>query len=205
MMRIIVWSLLLSYLQRLAIAKEFGDKAAERRAYSNLGNAFIFLSQFNTATEYYRWGQSWECHLVVREWSKLNCIVTKPSKKNNYTCIFFWFIYCLSFCFSICARSVKIPLGAMHKFSFCLVTFTVFSFQALPPLSRHCCVIRLNISLHLLDVYASLRRNNLSERKEGVQWMGVATILLLGTFWIYFNVYFLKIFFKLQIVTSKIF
>ena len=41
-------------LQRLSIAKEFGDKAAERRAYSNLGNALIFLGQFNTATEYYR-------------------------------------------------------------------------------------------------------------------------------------------------------
>lgn len=40
--------------QRLSIAKEFGDKAAERRAYSNLGNALIFLGQFNTATEYYR-------------------------------------------------------------------------------------------------------------------------------------------------------
>ena len=42
------------FLQRLSIAKEFGDKAAERRAYSNLGNALIFLGQFNTATEYYR-------------------------------------------------------------------------------------------------------------------------------------------------------
>lgn len=44
----------LSFVQRLSIAKEFGDKAAERRAYSNLGNALIFLGQFNTATEYYR-------------------------------------------------------------------------------------------------------------------------------------------------------
>ncbi|CAI5667044.1 unnamed protein product [Oreochromis niloticus] len=42
------------FWQRLSIAKEFGDKAAERRAYSNLGNALIFLGQFNTATEYYR-------------------------------------------------------------------------------------------------------------------------------------------------------
>lgn len=47
------------YSQRLSIAKEFGDKAAERRAYSNLGNALIFLGQFSTATEYYRWGR-WE-------------------------------------------------------------------------------------------------------------------------------------------------
>ena len=45
----------LNLFQRLAIAKEFGDKAAERRAYSNLGNALIFLGQFNTATEYYRY------------------------------------------------------------------------------------------------------------------------------------------------------
>lgn len=40
--------------QRLAIAKEFGDKAAERRAYSNLGNAHIFLGRFDVAAEYYK-------------------------------------------------------------------------------------------------------------------------------------------------------
>lgn len=42
------------YLQRLAIAKEFGDKAAERRAYSNLGNAHIFLGRFDVAAEHYK-------------------------------------------------------------------------------------------------------------------------------------------------------
>lgn len=47
-------TLIFFHSQRLSIAKEFGDKAAERRAYSNLGNALIFLGQFNTATEYYR-------------------------------------------------------------------------------------------------------------------------------------------------------
>lgn len=40
--------------QRLAIAKEFGDKAAERRAYSNLGNAHVFLGRFDVAAEYYK-------------------------------------------------------------------------------------------------------------------------------------------------------
>lgn len=40
--------------QRLAIAKEFGDKAAERRAHSNLGNAHIFLGRFDVAAEYYK-------------------------------------------------------------------------------------------------------------------------------------------------------
>ncbi|KAH0615446.1 hypothetical protein JD844_004693 [Phrynosoma platyrhinos] len=40
--------------QRLAIAKEFGDKAAERRAYSNLGNAHIFLGRFDISAEYYK-------------------------------------------------------------------------------------------------------------------------------------------------------
>lgn len=40
--------------QRLLIAKEFGDKAAERRAYSNLGNAYIFLGEFEMASEYYK-------------------------------------------------------------------------------------------------------------------------------------------------------
>ncbi|NXC13473.1 GPSM1 protein, partial [Corythaeola cristata] len=41
-------------LLRLAIAKEFGDKAAERRAYSNLGNAHIFLGRFDISAEYYK-------------------------------------------------------------------------------------------------------------------------------------------------------
>lgn len=40
--------------KRLLIAKEFGDRSAERRAYSNLGNAYIFLGEFETAAEYYR-------------------------------------------------------------------------------------------------------------------------------------------------------
>lgn len=44
----------LCLLQRLAIAKEFGDKAAERRAYSNLGNAHIFLGRFDISAEYYK-------------------------------------------------------------------------------------------------------------------------------------------------------
>lgn len=40
------------HLERLKIAREFGDKAAERRAYSNLGNAHIFQvdSNFNPLT-----------------------------------------------------------------------------------------------------------------------------------------------------------
>ena len=40
--------------QRLAIAKEFGDKSAERRAYSNLGNAHIFLGEFDVAADQYK-------------------------------------------------------------------------------------------------------------------------------------------------------
>ncbi|XP_051551629.1 G-protein-signaling modulator 2-like [Myxocyprinus asiaticus] len=42
------------YFHRLLIAKEFGDRAAERRAYCNLGNACIFLGEFEKATEHYR-------------------------------------------------------------------------------------------------------------------------------------------------------
>lgn len=42
------------FLQRLLIAKEFGDRAAERRAYCNLGNAYIFLGQFEVAAENYK-------------------------------------------------------------------------------------------------------------------------------------------------------
>lgn len=41
-------------MQRLRIAKEFGDKAAERRAQCNLGNAHIFLGQFEAAVENYK-------------------------------------------------------------------------------------------------------------------------------------------------------
>lgn len=40
--------------QRLKIAREFGDKAAERRAYSNLGNSHIFLGEFEKAAEHYK-------------------------------------------------------------------------------------------------------------------------------------------------------
>lgn len=41
--------------QRLLIAKEFGDRAAERRAYCNLGNAYIFLGEFEVAAEHYKY------------------------------------------------------------------------------------------------------------------------------------------------------
>lgn len=40
--------------QRLLIAKEFGDRSAERRAYCNLGNAYIFLGEFEVAAEHYK-------------------------------------------------------------------------------------------------------------------------------------------------------
>ena len=48
----VLFSLL--YSQRLSIAKEFGDKAAERRAFTNLGNAHIFLGDFELAADYYK-------------------------------------------------------------------------------------------------------------------------------------------------------
>lgn len=43
-----------SFLQRLAIAEEFNDKPAERRACSNLGNAHVFLGEFENAADYYK-------------------------------------------------------------------------------------------------------------------------------------------------------
>ena len=49
-----VISFLSSLTQRLAIAKEYSDKAAERRACSNLGNAHVFLGEFEIAAEYYK-------------------------------------------------------------------------------------------------------------------------------------------------------
>lgn len=47
-------NLVFSSVQRLLIAKEFGDRAAERRAYCNLGNTYIFLGEFEVAAEHYK-------------------------------------------------------------------------------------------------------------------------------------------------------
>jgi G-protein signaling modulator 2 len=44
----------LHFQERLKIAKEFGDRSAERRAHSNLGNAHIFLGEFEKAAEHYK-------------------------------------------------------------------------------------------------------------------------------------------------------
>jgi len=41
-------------VQRLSVAKEFGDKSAERRAYSNLGNAYIFQGHYELAVDQYK-------------------------------------------------------------------------------------------------------------------------------------------------------
>ncbi|VDP95601.1 unnamed protein product [Echinostoma caproni] len=46
--------LLASLSQRLNFAVEFGDLAAQRRAYSNLGNAYIYLADFPSAAINYR-------------------------------------------------------------------------------------------------------------------------------------------------------
>ncbi len=46
-------SLSLAHLQRLSIAEALGDKMAARRAYSNLGNAQVFLGKYSSATQYY--------------------------------------------------------------------------------------------------------------------------------------------------------
>ena len=46
--------LLFNFQERLKIAREFGDRSAERRAHSNLGNANIFLGEFETAAEHYK-------------------------------------------------------------------------------------------------------------------------------------------------------
>ena len=40
-------------LQRLSIAEVLGDKVAARRAYSNLGNAQVFLGKYSSAAQYY--------------------------------------------------------------------------------------------------------------------------------------------------------
>ena len=38
----------------MKVAREFGDRAAERRAHSNLGNAHIFLGEFEKAADHYK-------------------------------------------------------------------------------------------------------------------------------------------------------
>ena len=40
-------------LQRLSIAELLDDKVAARRAYSNLGNAQVFLGKYASAAQYY--------------------------------------------------------------------------------------------------------------------------------------------------------
>ena len=42
------------FQERLKIAREFVDRSAERRAHSNLGNANIFLGEFEKAAEHYK-------------------------------------------------------------------------------------------------------------------------------------------------------
>ena len=44
----------INFQERLKIATEFGDRSAERRAHSNLGNANIFLGEFEKAAEHYK-------------------------------------------------------------------------------------------------------------------------------------------------------
>lgn len=61
--------------KRLLIAKEFGDRSAERRAYSNLGNAYIFLGEFETAAEYYRWVTADKHHLYLLYSLLLLCLI----------------------------------------------------------------------------------------------------------------------------------
>lgn len=43
-------------IQRLETARQFGDKAAMRRAYTSLANAHVFLPNMERAMEFYRWG-----------------------------------------------------------------------------------------------------------------------------------------------------
>jgi len=41
-------------VQRLIVAEEYGDKQAVRRAYSNLGNSYVFLGRYAKAIEIYK-------------------------------------------------------------------------------------------------------------------------------------------------------
>lgn len=47
--------IIFAFKKRLEIAKKFNDKAAERRAHCNLGNAHIFLGEFHKAIENYKY------------------------------------------------------------------------------------------------------------------------------------------------------
>lgn len=42
------------FLQRLRIAEEYGDQQAVRRAYSNLGNSYVFLGKYSKAIDLYK-------------------------------------------------------------------------------------------------------------------------------------------------------
>lgn len=49
-----ILKMFLYFNQRLKIAREFGDKSAERRANSNLGNSHVFLGEFEEAADHYK-------------------------------------------------------------------------------------------------------------------------------------------------------
>lgn len=122
---------LLGLSQRLSIAKEFGDKAAERRAYSNLGNALIFLGQFNTATEYYRWGKRGVWHLVEWRWSDP---ISARVKKWQIQIIWYKLNMKKKQQFSWCSR-----VELKYEKKYCKTIFFLFSFtpQTVIHLSTH--------------------------------------------------------------------
>lgn len=65
----------------MRIAREFGDKAAERRANSNLGNSHIFLGQFEEAADHYKRTLTLAIELGEREVEAQSCY----SLGNTYT------------------------------------------------------------------------------------------------------------------------
>lgn len=67
--------------ERLRIAREFGDRAAERRANSNLGNSHIFLGQFEDAADHYKRTLALAIELGEREVEAQSCY----SLGNTYT------------------------------------------------------------------------------------------------------------------------
>ena len=62
-----------SLIQRLLIAREYQDKAAERRAFSNLGNAHVFLGEFEIAVEYYKYVEICKLHMWGRALCQSSC------------------------------------------------------------------------------------------------------------------------------------
>jgi hypothetical protein len=61
----------------LTLAKESNDQAGQRRAHGNLGNAYLYLEDFDKALHHYR-------YLHIHFLRKVNISFNKIKRSNEY-------------------------------------------------------------------------------------------------------------------------